>query len=307
MPRGTAVDVSRQKTGVAWLSVASNSTLVALKLVVGISIGSVSVISEALHSGVDLVAAVIALFAVRASARPADEDHSYGHGKFENLSGTIEALLIFVAAAWIVWEAYRRLVHGGPVLENAAWGAGLMLLSVVVNVFVSSRLFRVGRRTDSVALVADAWHLRTDVWTSAGVMTALGLVWLGQSWWGVDLAWIDPVAALGVALLIMHAAYRLTHQAARDLLDVTLPAEEEQWIRGYLDSYPPPVCGFHHLRTRKAGATRFVEFHLWLDPQMSVEASHALGDQIVGGIKQEFPGTRVIVHVEPYEAAAEGN
>lgn len=295
------MDITRQKTGVAWLSVASNSTLVALKLVVGISIGSVSVISEALHSGVDLVAAVIALFAVRASGKPADEDHPFGHGKFENLSGTIEALLIFAAAAWIIWEAYRRLVQGGQALEHAFWGAALMLLSVAANLFVSARLFHVGRLTDSVALVADAWHLRTDVWTSAGVMTALGVVWLGQAIWGVDLSWIDPVAALGVALLIIHAAYQLTRQAARDLLDVTLPPEEEQWIRDYLDTYAAPVHGYHHLRTRKAGATRFVEFHLWVDPQMSVEVSHALGDRLVAAIKEQFPGTRVIVHVEPYE------
>jgi len=295
------VDVNRQKSGAALLSVLSNSTLVALKLVVGITIGSVSVISEALHSGVDLLAAIIALFAVRTAAKPADKDHPFGHGKFENASGTIEALLIFVAAAWIIWEACKELSHGGQVLENAFWGALLMLLSAVVNTVVSRTLFKVGTRTDSVALVADAWHLRTDVWTSLGVMTALGVVWIAQAVWQVDLAWIDPLAALGVALLIIHAAYRLTRRAARDLLDVTLPPEEEHWLQEYLGSHPTPVYGFHHLRTRKAGSTRFVEFHLWVDPQMSVEESHALGDEIVAGIKAKFPESRVIVHVEPYE------
>lgn len=295
------MEVNRQKTGVALLSVLSNSTLVALKLVVGLSTGSVSVLSEAVHSAVDLMAALIALFAVRAAGKPADENHSFGHGKFENLSGTVEALLIFVAAAWIVWEAYRKLRGESPGLEYPLWGALLMLLSVALNLGVSQLLFHVGRRTDSVALVADAWHLRTDVWTSAGVMSALGVIWVARSFWGVDLSWIDPVAALAVAALILHAAYRLTRHAARDLLDVTLPREEEHWIREYLGSQVAPVHGFHHLRTRKAGSLRFVEFHLWMDPQMSVQDSHALGDRIVAGIKERYPQTRVIVHVEPYE------
>ncbi len=295
------MEVNREKTRAALLSVLSNSTLVALKLVVGVSIGSVSVLSEAVHSAVDLMAALIALFAVRAAGKPADRDHPFGHGKFENLSGTVEALLIFVAAAWIVWEAYRRLTGEGPELPHALWGALLMLLSVALNLGVSQWLFQVGRRTDSVALVADAWHLRTDVWTSAGVMGALGAIWVGKTVWGVDLSWIDPVAALVVAVLILHAAYLLTRHAARDLLDVTLPREEERWLREYLGGQAAPVHGFHHLRTRKAGSLRFVEFHLWMDPQMSVEDSHALGDQIVAGIKERYPQTRVIVHVEPYE------
>jgi cation diffusion facilitator family transporter len=295
------VEVDRQKTRAALLSVFSNSTLVALKLVVGVSIGSVSVISEGLHSGVDLIAALIALFAVRTAGKPADREHPFGHGKYENLSGTVEALLIFLAAAWIVWEAYQKLVGAARALEDASWGALLMLLSAALNIFVSRLLFKVGKRTDSVALVADAWHLRTDVWTSAGVMTALGAIWLGGAVWRVDLAWIDPIAAIGVALLITHAAYRLTRHAARDLLDVTLPLEEEHWIREFLAAQVAPTYGFHHLRTRKGGSTRFVEFHLWVDPQMSVEDSHALGDRIVAGIKQQFPQTHVIVHVEPYE------
>jgi cation diffusion facilitator family transporter len=295
------VEATREKTWGALLSVLSNSGLMVLKLAVGLSIGSVSVISEALHSGVDLLAALIALFAVRTAAKPADEDHPFGHGKFENASGTVEALLIFLAAAWIVAQAVEKLIGHGPELRGPAWGAGLMALSAVVNVFISRALFRVGKRTDSVALCADGLNHLTDVWTSAGVMAGLGAVWLGKRIWGVDLAWLDPVAAIIVALLIVRAAWRLTQQTARDLLDVTLPPEEEQWIRDCLCSYPAPVHGFHHLRTRKAGATRFVEFHLWVDPQMSVEDSHALGDRIVGGIKERFPGTHVIVHVEPYE------
>lgn len=295
------MEAQHKKTGVALVSVISNSGLVALKIIVGLAIGSVSVISEAIHSGVDLLAALIALFAVRTAGRPADEGHPFGHGKFENLSGTAEALLIFVAAGWIIWEAIQRLMRGEP-LEAPGWGIAVMAFSAVINTVVSSLLFRVGRETDSPALQADAWHLRTDVWTSLGVMGGLGAIAVGQALFPVDLRWLDPVAAIAVALLIVRAAWRLTRRAGRDLLDVSLPAEEDQWIREYLGREAAPAHGYHHLRTRKAGAHRFVEFHLWVDPEMSVEASHALGDRLVAGIKQRLPGTRVIVHVEPYAA-----
>jgi len=293
------VEPQRQKIGVALLSVVSNSSLVGLKIIVGLAIGSVAVISEAIHSGVDLLAALIALFAVRTSGKPADQGHPYGHGKFENVSGTVEALLIFVAAGWIIWEAVHRLLRAQP-LEAPGWGIAVMALSAAVNVAVSSLLFKVGRETDSPALQADAWHLRTDVWTSLGVLGGLGAIALGQALFSVDLHWLDAVAAIAVALLIVRAAWRLTQRAGRDLLDVSLPPEEDQWIREYLRNEAGPAYGYHHLRTRKAGAHRFVEFHLWVDPQMSVEDSHALGDRLVAGIKQRFPRTRVIVHVEPY-------
>jgi cation diffusion facilitator family transporter len=165
----------RRKTRVAWLSVASNTALVAAKVVVGLAIGSVSVLSEAIHSGMDLLAAAIALFAVRRSGVPADSDHQFGHGKAESISCLAEALLIFGAAGWIVYEAVDKLIHPRQI-ELASLGVAVMLLSSLVNWFVSASLFRVGRETDSQALLADAWHLRTDVYTSAGVMVGLSLV-----------------------------------------------------------------------------------------------------------------------------------
>jgi cation diffusion facilitator family transporter len=160
---------ANKKVGVAAVSVAANVALIIVKVVVGVLMGSVAVISEAIHSGVDLLAAVIALLAVRASSQKADERHPYGHGKYENISGTVEALLIFGAAAWIIYEAVHKLIHPQEI-EMAAWGAGVMLVSVIVNLVVGQRLFKVGKQTDSVALQADAWHHRTDVYTSAGVM-----------------------------------------------------------------------------------------------------------------------------------------
>lgn len=295
------MDLQRRKTSVAWLSVISNSTLVLLKLAVGLVIGSVAVISEAIHSGVDLLAALIALFAVSTSGKPADEEHPYGHGKVENLSGTIEALLIFLAAGWIMYEAGSRLIEPRP-MHGAAWGVAVMGFSAVANVVVSQMLFKVARETDSVALEADGWHLRTDVYTSVGVFVGLGVVALHERVLPrVELHWVDPVAAIAVALLIIRAAYRLTVKSARDLMDVSLPPEEEEAIRRYIAGLGPAVRGFHKLRTRKAGGARFVDFHLLVDPEMSVAKSHQLSDRVAADIQQQFPSSSVTVHIEPYE------
>ena len=293
------MDQNVRKARVAWLSVASNSMLVIGKLVIGFLIGSVSVMSEAIHSAVDLVAAVIALLAVKTAGKPADDDHPFGHGKVENISGTVEALLIFLAAAWIIYEAVKRILHPEP-LDMAMWGVLVMGISATVNIIVSHYLFKVGRATHSVALVADAWHLRTDVYTSAGVMVALGIVWVVgvvRPEWNVQL--IDPIAAILVALLILKAAYDLTKQAARDLLDVRLPEEEVAWLRECIITSSVQVKGYHRLRTRKAGAFRFVEFHLIVDPEMSVNDSHALTEQINRCINERYENTSVLVHIEP--------
>ena len=297
------MDKTGRKKAVALLSVVSNTMLVVSKLIVGLMTRSISVMSEAIHSGIDLVAALIALYAVGTSGKPADRDHPFGHGKIENASGVVEALLIFLAAGWIISEAIHKILRPVP-LEKIGWGFLVMLISVVMNIVVSRLLFRVGRETDSMALQADAWHLRTDVWTSLGVMGALGLISLGQ--WGfpsLDLRWVDPVAAIGVAALIIRAAYDLTIQAGRDLLDASLPDEEAAWIRNYLASLKPDGYDFHRLRTRKAGATRFIEFHLLVNPALSVEDSHSIADQIDARIQGRFAGSRVTIHIEPRAAA----
>ena len=292
------MDFTQRKARAAWISVFSNSTLVVAKLVIGLLIGSVSVISEAIHSGVDLIASGIALFAVKSATRPADREHPYGHGKIENLSGSIEAVLILVAAAWIVYEAAHRLIVRSPI-EMAALGVAVMAMSAIANFFVSRMLFRVGKETDSIALQADGWHLRTDVWTSVGVMAGLTVImlsrWLFPAW---DLWWLDPVAAIAVALLIVRAAYQLTRQSLRDVMDESLPEEERRWIVDHVRAVPG-VLGFHGLRTRKAGPQRFVEFHLLVDRTQSVEVSHKLSHDVSDAIEQRFDGASVTIHVEP--------
>ncbi len=301
------MEPERLKMKVAALSVASNTALVIMKLAVGLAIGSVAMISEAIHSGFDLVAALIALFSVKTSSLPADVHHPFGHGKIENISGTVEALLIFGAAVWIIVEAVGKLRHPEPI-DAIGWGVAVMLISSVVNVVVSEILFRVGRRTDSIALQADAWHLRTDVYTSAGVMVSLALIWFLQNLLpGRDFFWLDPVAAIAVALLILKAAYDLTVRSARDLLDVKLPKPEIDWITQLIVRHQPAVRGFHHLRTRKSGQFRFIEFHLLVDPLMTVEASHDITEDLTKAIEDQYPDASVMIHIEPCDGKCSRN
>jgi cation diffusion facilitator family transporter len=242
------------------------------------------------------------MFSVKTSSIPADRKHPFGHGKFENMSGTIEALLIFVAASWIIFEAIKKIMNPQSI-EYVGWGVGVMLVSALVNVVVSKMLFKVGREADSIALEADAWHLRTDVYTSAGVMISLALIWMGdQLFPDVELDWLDPAAAIGVALLIFKAAYDLTMRSAKDLLDVQLPVEEVAWVRRLIMEHRPVIHGFHQLRTRKAGNFRFVEFHLKVDPHMSVMDSHDITKVLKKKIGAQFPGTTVTIHIEPCDS-----
>lgn len=288
----------RRKSRAAWLSVVSNTTLVALKVTVGLVVGSVSILSEAIHSAVDLVASCIAVMAVRASGKPPDDDHPFGHGKVESISGTIEALLIFVAGGWIIYEAIHKLRNPEP-LQMAHWGVAAMLVSALANTAVSAHLFRVGRETDSLALIADAWHLRTDVWTSLGVAVGMATIAVGH-WLAPQLAldWIDPAIAIVVALMILRAAYGLTRQSSRDLVDTSLPSEEEELIKRHIRSQHQ-VLGFHHLRTRKAGDLRFIEFHLMVEAGMTVLEAHAITDQLKEWIQEHYPKSTITIHVEP--------
>ena len=280
------------------LSVASNSFLVLFKVIVGITIGSVSIISEAIHSGVDLLAAIIAMFSVKTSSVPADEQHPFGHGKIENISGFVEALLIFVAAFWIIFEALKKLMEPHEI-THAGLGVAVMFVSAVINYFVSRRLFRVGKEADSIALEADAWHLRTDVYTSAGVMAGLGIIWIGHEFFSAhNINWIDPVAAIFVAVLILHAAFNLTVNSIRDLMDVQLPPEEEGYVRNIITNNKR-ICGVHQLRTRKAGHIRFIEFHIKVDPQMSVHDSHGITKILKKDIRQKFVDCVITIHIEP--------
>jgi len=284
-----------KKESVAMLSVVSNTCLTVFKLIVGLLIGSVSVISEAIHSGVDLVAAVIAYFAVKTSGKPADTDHSYGHGKYENLSGTIEALLIFVAAGWIIFEAVHKLINPQP-METVGLGIIIMTISAIVNIIVSNRLFKVGKETDSLALQADAWHLKTDVYTSFGVAGGLLIFTICHYLFPqYNLYWIDPVVAILVACLIIKAAWDLTSESIGGLLDSSLPEDEMIIIKNVIDGFN---IAYHDLKTRKSGADRFIELHIVVDPNMKVCESHKLSDDIVDKISEHLKKCQITIHVD---------
>lgn len=288
-----------EKTRVASLSVASNFILTLTKVVIGLASGSVSILSEGIHSGIDLMAAFIAFFAVKESGKPADSRHAYGHGKIENVSGTIEAALIFVAALMIMVEAIQKIEeiisgNGGHV-SDLGLGLGLLIMAVsaFMNLIVSTRLMKVAKQTDSVALEADALHLRTDVYTSLGVL--LGLFIIKFTGWTI----IDPIIALGVAFMIIKAAIDLTKKAFAPLVDVSLPDEERKIIEEVLELYAEEFVEFHKLRTRKAGAERHVDLHLVVAKFTPVVDVHELCDRIENEINENLSMTHVLIHAEP--------
>jgi cation diffusion facilitator family transporter len=282
----------------AKLSVASNCFLVVLKLVAGIFSGSVAIISEAAHSLIDLIAALIAFFAIKESSKPADSAHPYGHGKFENVSGAIEALLIFAAAAVIIYESVKKLINPQPINMPAA-AIAVMLFCAFVNFLISKKLFAAAKETNSIALEADAWHLTTDVYTSLGVAAALAAVFiLNMFTQNPNVCRIDALAALIVAAMIIKAACSLTVKAAKDLVDVSLPKEEVAELENIIRNFSQ-IVGYHDLRTRNAGGKSFAEFHISVNPQMTVLESHEITREITKEIKQKFEDASVTIHVEP--------
>ncbi len=288
-------EVNREKASTARLSVASNTFLVIAKLAIGIALSSVSIISEAIHSGIDLIAALIAFLSVRQSAKPADEMHTFGHGKFESMSGLIEAMLIFVAAALIIWESARKFFGGSEAFDSDLLlaGIGVMAVSAVLNWYVSSRLMAVAKKTESIALESDAWHLRTDVYTSLGIFAGLILIRF------TGIAILDPLCALFVAAMIIRAAYDLTKRSLADLMDQSLPQDEEQRIRQIICDHHSQYVNFHALRTRRAGPERFIDLHVCVPKHLSVQVSHDFADHIEHDLQLEFPRASVTVHIEP--------
>lgn len=290
---------SSLKTRAASVSIISNSLLITMKLIVGFMSGSVSIISEAIHSGLDLVAAVIAWVCVRMSDRPADREHQYGHGKAESISGAVEAALIVFAAIWIAYEAIHKIyaiISSQARIEFAWLGVGVMLISGVVNILVSRYLFKVARLTDSMALEADAHHLSTDVMTSFGVALGLSVVAIT----GLDI--LDPIVAIAVATMIGYIGGKLTYAAGRQLMDGSLTPDEIDCITGLLDA-ETRLLNWHNLRTRKTGSLRHVDFHVVLPPEMSLVEAHAIAENLELQIREKLVPCEVVVHIDPWNPA----
>ena len=283
-----------KKINTARLSVISNSVLIVLKLLAGSLSGSVSIISEAIHSFLDLLASIIAYFAVKLSRKRPDKNHPYGHGKVENVSGIIEALLILIAAIWIIYEAIDKINVENKV-EYYWLGIIIMLISAVVNFFVSRRLYKVAKETDSIALEADALHLKTDVYTSLGVAIALIFIWFT----GFQL--LDPIIAIIIALIILKEVFVLIKNAYTPLIDTTLPDDEIKIIKNSIKVHYKPNMIISNLRTRKSGSDRYIDITLQLPGSLSVTESHELCDLIEDEIKNNLTLAEVNIHIEPIE------
>lgn len=279
------------KIKVARLSIYSNTVLILLKLVVGLISGSVSIISEAIHSTMDLLAAIIAFFSVKTSDKPADEKHPYGHGKYENISGVIEALLIFVAAILIIVEGIKKLIHPKDI-ESIGIGFIVMFISAFVNYIVSKKLYKVAKQEDSIALEADALHLKADIYTSLGVGGGLLLIWI------TGLNFLDPVVAILVAIFILKEAYHLLISAFNPLLDVKLSEEEIKILTEQINKHKSVYCDYHNLRTRKSGRTKYIDLHLVFPENMTVKVAHDLCDVIENDIEKLLKNTEILIHLE---------
>jgi cation diffusion facilitator family transporter len=278
-----------KKISIARLSVASNTLLIGMKLVVGIISGSVSIISEAIHSTMDLLAAIIAFLSVKISDKPADSKHPYGHGKFENVSGVIEAILIFIAAGWIIYEASKKLISPHQI-ESLGIASLVMFISAGVNIYVSKRLYKVAKETESIALEADALHLKTDVYTSLGVGTGILLIWI--TGWN----FFDPIFAIIVALFIIRESYELLTRAYSPLLDTSLSKKELDTIEKILFENH---VNYHELKSRKSGNYKFVELHIEMPPDTLLEDVHKKCDEIEAALKGVVNFLDVQIHVEP--------
>lgn len=288
------------KSRSALLSVGSNSGLILLKVVAGSVTGSVAILTEALHSAIDLVASIIAWLSVRKADEPADESHLYGHEKIEDLSSAIEGILILVGSGVIAFEAIRHLILGSQV-EKIGFGIVVVAIGLVVNVVVSAELRRRAEATQSPALAADATHLRTDVVTSAGVILGLALVKI------TGANWIDPAVALALAAAIAVQGFRIVTQSSRVLVDEALPDDELTAIRETVSEFGPRgVAGFHKLRARRAGARRYVDLHVQFREGTTLEDAHTTTHQLQDAIRERLGGADVLIHLEPADRVQPG-
>jgi cation diffusion facilitator family transporter len=287
----------RRKTRAAAISIASNSLLIALKIVAGVITGSVAILTEAAHSSIDLLASFIAFFSLRKAAEPADASHPYGHAKMENLAAAIEGMLILVGAGVIVFESIRRLAVGAEV-DTLGLGIAVVGLSALVNFGVSRYLYSQARLTESPALEGDAAHLRTDAWTSVGVLVGLSLVAIT----GVDA--LDSVTALVVAGAIVAAGVRLVTSSSRILVDEALPAEELDKVREVIGRHEGgEVVGFHALRARRAGSRRYIDMHVQFRKGTTLERAHELAHELQSEVRRRLGGgADVLIHLEPESA-----
>jgi len=290
---GTAAQRPGQKSRAAAISIASNATLIVLKIAAGAATGSIAILTEAVHSSIDLLASVVAFFSVRKAEEPPDPSHPYGHEKVENLTAALEGVLILVGAAVIIYESVHRLITPSGV-DKLGVGIAVIGFSAVANLAVSTYLYRQAKVTGSPALEGDAAHLRTDAYTSMGVLVGLVLVKVT----GAER--FDPITALVIAVAIVWSGVRLVNRSSRVLVDEALPAEELAAVRATIEAYDAPeVSGFHKLRARQAGSRRHIDLHVQFRSGTSLERAHYVSHELQDAISSRLRDADVLIHLEP--------
>lgn len=281
-------------TRYAWLSIAAAVLTITLKSGAYLLTGSVGLLSDAIESGVNLVAALMALAMLTVAARPEDDNHTYGHSKAEYFASVVEGILILVAAGSIIWTAAGRLLHPQE-LEQVGLGLAVSVGASLINLGVAQVLLRAGKRHNSITLEADSHHLMTDVWTSVGVVSAIGVV--GLTGWLI----LDPIIAIAVGLNIVWTAYQLIRRSVEGLMDGALPSEDQQKIEEVIAQYRRRGVDFHALRTRQSAARRFVSVHMLVPGAWTVHDAHHLAEDFEGDIRKVLSDTIVHTHLEPID------
>lgn len=284
----------REKKIAALLSIVSNSSLILLKFIAGVISGSIGIISEAIHSGSDLLASIITFFSVSESSKPADAEHQFGHGKYEDFTSFIEGILIIFAAFYIVFESVKKIFCTVNCEIDTNVGLTIMFISVVVNFLVSTYLFKTAHKTESAALYADGEHLRTDIYSSLAVLLGLLCVKITGN------TIFDPIIAIMVAIIIFMAGYKICETAKQSLLDTSLSEEENLQIKEIINLHiENGVISLKNLRTRKAGLKKNIEITLIVEKNMHIGTSHKLCDQIEAEIENILKNTDISIHLEP--------
>lgn len=279
-----------EKKNIALSSVIAAIFLTSFKLIIGISTGSLGILSEALHSGLDLIAAAMTFFTVRISDHPADREHNYGHGKFENFSALIETFLLLITCAWIIYEAINRLVKHNVHIEVTVWSFVVICTSIIIDFSRSRALYRVAKKYNSQALEADALHFSTDIWSSVVVLVGLTGALL-------NFYYADTIAALIVALIVLFVSYRLGKKSFNALTDKA-PEGVTESIDKIMKEIPE-VKNYHDIRVREAGAKKFIELNIHVDKNLTIDEAHEISHKVEDEIEKQFVNSKVMVHTEP--------
>ncbi|MBI3455394.1 MAG: cation transporter [Candidatus Rokubacteria bacterium] len=283
--------IAASKAQAEKVAIAGAAALAVMKLGTGLATNSIGLISSAADSLIDVLISSLNLFSIRLAESPADEGHPYGHGKVENLAGLAQAAVIALLGGWVIFEAVRRLMRGARP-EHTEWGVAVMAVSLVASWLITRHLRRVGTRTDSVVLLADSLHYASDVWTNAGILAGLALLWV------TGASVFDPLIAIAVGAVILRSAYQIVARSVADLMDAAIPAEEQRKIERIIYHHKFVVSS-HALRTRRSGSQRQIDFTVVLCRHLPLGEAHDLVDHIEKEIERAIPQSHVVVHAEP--------